>query len=74
MTLKHLGLGLALHKATRSNYLVSLFHAVAYTAGYETIRREDTATANEAIPCFQENGNVLIPRNFLKIPPKSLGT
>lgn len=69
MTPKHLGLGLALHQATRSKDLVNLFHAATHTAEYDTILRIDTAIANDVIQRFQENGNIMIPRNFLNVPP-----
>ena len=41
LTPKHIGFGLTLHQATRSEKLVDLFHATGYTVEMDTIRRID---------------------------------
>ena len=38
LTPKHIGLGLTLHQATRSEKLVDLFHAAGHVIGMDTIR------------------------------------
>ena len=42
LTPKHIGLGLTLHQATRSEKLVEMFHAAGHTIGMDTIRHIDT--------------------------------
>ena len=39
LTPKHVGLGLALHQATRSEALLDLFHAASHTIGIDTVVR-----------------------------------
>lgn len=46
LTSKHVGLGLTLHQATRSEKLVDLFNSAGATIGIDTIRRLDTTIAN----------------------------
>ena len=64
MTPKHLGLGLSVHQATRSKDLVTLLHAAGHSVSYETVLRADTTIANDVITRYQNNGNIMIPRNF----------
>ena len=65
MTPKHVGLGLALHQATRSEALVELFHAANHTIGIDTVRRIDTTIAQHTIDRFAKNGYVYIPENIV---------
>ena len=65
LTPKHLGLGLALHQATRSEALVELFHAANHTTGIDTVRRIDTTIAQNIIDRFAKNGYVYIPENIV---------
>ena len=58
LTPKHIGLGLALHQATRSEYLVQLFNAANNTIGIDTVRRFDNAIANNVLHRFVANGYV----------------
>ena len=60
LTPKHIGLGLTLHQATRSEKLVDLFHAAGHVIGMDTIRQLETTIhttqphvyiLNELVPC-----------------------
>lgn len=64
LTPKHIGLGLALHQATRSEALVDLFHAAGHIIGIDTVRRMDTTIAQHILDKFERNGNVYIPENI----------
>jgi hypothetical protein len=61
LTPKHVGLGLTLHQATRSEKLVGLFHAAGHTIGIDTIRRFDTSIATVILNHYDEKDNVYIP-------------
>ena len=65
LTPKHVGLGLALHQATRSEALVQLFHAANHTIVIDTVRRIDTTIAQNIIDRFAKNGYVYIPENIV---------
>lgn len=65
LTPKHIGLGLALHQATRSEAMVELFHAANHTIGIDTVRRFDSAIAQNIIDKFMRNGYVYIPDNIV---------
>ena len=64
LTPKHIGLGLALHQATRSEMLVNLFHSANHTVGINTIRRKDNSITNNILERYIENGCVYIPNNI----------
>ena len=64
LTPKHIGLGLALHQATRSEKLVRLFHAANHTIGIDIIRRFDNAITNNVLDKYVANGYVYIPDNI----------
>lgn len=64
LTPKHVGLGLALHQATRSEALLDLFHAANHTIGIDTVRRIDTTIAYNILERFTQNGYV--PDNIVK--------
>ena len=63
--LKHIGIGVAVHQATRSKDLVQLLHAAGHSISYESVLRADTAIANEVIKKYFENGEVFVPSNFV---------
>ena len=65
LTPKHVGLGLALHQATRSEALVELFHAANHTVGIDTVRRIDTTIAQNILDWFANNGYVYFPENIV---------
>ncbi|KAK1895875.1 (-)-kolavenyl diphosphate synthase TPS10 chloroplastic [Dissostichus eleginoides] len=69
-TPKHIGIGVAVHQATRSKGLVQLLHAAGHSISYESVLRTDTAIANEAVKQYFDNGRVFIPQNFVnaKLP------
>lgn len=69
-TPKHIGIGVAVHQATRSKGLVQLLHAAGHSISYESVLRTDTALANEAVKQYFDNGRVFIPQNFVnaKLP------
>ena len=48
-TPKHIGLGIAVHQATRSKELVELLHSAGHTISYEGIRRVDTSIASDVL-------------------------
>ena len=56
LTPKHVGLGLAVHQATRSEALVELFHAANHTIGIATVRQIDTTIAQNILDRFAKNG------------------
>ena len=58
LTLKHIGLGFALHQATRSEALVGLFYAASHIIDIDTVRRLDTTIAENILGKFALNGNV----------------
>ena len=65
LTPKHVGLGLVLHQATRSEALVELFHAANHTFGIDTVRRIDTTIAQNILDRFAKTGYVYIPENIV---------
>ena len=64
LTPKHIGLGLALHKATRSENLVLLFNAANHSVGIKTVHRIDNAVAKNVLDKFVENEYVYVPDNI----------
>ena len=64
LTTKHVGLGIALHQATRFEMLVNLFHSAYHTVGITTIRRIDNSITNNILERYLENGCVYIPDNI----------
>ena len=64
LTPKHIGLGLALHQATRSENLVQLFHAGNHSIGINTVHRMDNAIANNVLDKYVANGYVYVPDNI----------
>ena len=63
-TLKHVGIGVTVHQATRSKELVQLLHAAGHSISYETVLRLDNAIANDTLERYNTNGNIIVPRNF----------
>ena len=49
LTPQHIGLGMALHQATRSTALFDLMHAANHTIGIDTVRRIDTSIAQSIL-------------------------
>ena len=72
MTPKHVGLGLTLHQATRSESLVQLFHDAGHIIGIDTIRRIDTSMANNILKRYEQNGYVYIPDGIVPYVPGRL--
>ena len=64
LTPKHVGLGLAVHQATRYKQLLHLLHSVGHSISYETVLRMDNTIANDVLQKYNENGNVFVPQNF----------
>ena len=64
LTPKHIGLGLALHQATRSENLVQLFNSANHTVGIKTVHRIDNAVAKNVLDKFVENEYVYVPDNI----------
>lgn len=69
LTPKHIGLGLTLHQATRSEKLVDMFHAAGHIVGMDTIRRIDTTIATNILDGYEKNGNVYIPYELAPYAP-----
>ena len=69
LTPKHIGLGLRLHQATRSEKLVDLFHAAGHTIGMDTIRRIDTTIASDILARYEQNGHVYTPCELVPYSP-----
>ena len=59
LTPKHVGLGLAVHQATRSKQLLHLLHSAGHSISYETVLRMDNTIANDVLQKYNENGNVI---------------
>ena len=72
LTPKHVGLGMTLHQATRSEKLVDLFHAAGATICVNTVRRMDTSIANDILLKFDENNNTYIPDGLVPYEPGRL--
>jgi len=64
LTPKHVGLGLTLHQATRSESLIDLFHAANHCIPIQTVRKFDNAIANQILESYKRNGYVYIPPNI----------
>ena len=58
LTPKHIGPGLALHQATRSENLVQLFNAANHTIGIDTVRRFENAIANNVLDIYRKTLNL----------------
>ena len=56
-----MGLGLALHQATRSEKMVNIFHAAGHTAGIDTLPRIDSSIDNDILRRYEQNGYIYIP-------------
>lgn len=63
-TPKHLGIGLAVHHATRSKSLVNLLHASGNSISYDLVQRVETSIANHELERFKANDNVVVPRSL----------
>ena len=68
-TPKHVGLGLSLHHATRSEKMVNIFHAAGHTVGIDTIRRIDSSIANDILRRYEQNGYKYIPTRISPYTP-----
>lgn len=64
-TPKHIGLGLAVHQATRSKDLVQLLNAAGHSISYESVMRIDTSIAQDVLQRYEDQGQVIIPLNFM---------
>ena len=61
---KHIGLGCALHQATRSKQLVELFHNADHTASYNQIVQIDTHLAAFTLKSMDQNTGTILPPNI----------
>ena len=64
LTPKHVGLGLTVHHATRSEALIDLLHAAGNTIGIDTIHRIDTSIASSILNKYEDNGYIYIPNEI----------
>ncbi len=64
LTPKHVGLGMAVHQATRSKALVKLLHNAGHCIPYDQVRRVDTTLAERELENYSTNGNVPVPSNL----------
>ena len=69
LTPKHIGLGLTLHQATRSEKLVEMFHAAGHTIRMDTIRHIDTTIASDILDRYEKNDSVYIPYEIAPYSP-----
>ena len=63
LTPKHVGLGLAIHQATRSKSLIELVHHAGHCASYDQVRRLDTTLGVHNLQKFADSNNTPIPSN-----------
>lgn len=64
LTPKHIGIGMALHQATRSKALVELVHHAGHCISYDQVRRLNTTLAQESLDRRSANDNVPVPSNL----------
>ncbi|MES9882794.1 MAG: hypothetical protein ABW185_18150, partial [Sedimenticola sp.] len=64
LTPKHVGLGMAIHQATRSKALVNLVHAAGHCISYTQVRQIDTSIAKLEIETMAANDDVPMPVNI----------
>ena len=64
---KHVGLGLALHQATRSEK--KKIHAAGHTVGIYTLRRIDSSIGNDILRRYEQNGYIYIPTGISPYTP-----
>lgn len=64
LTPKHVGIGLAIHQATRSKSLIELVHRAGHCASYDQVRRIDTTLASQNLQRFADHDNTPIPSNM----------
>ena len=69
LTPKHVGLGLALHQATRSEKMVNIFHAAGHTFVIITLSRIDSSIANDISRKYEQNGYIYIPTGISPYTP-----
>ena len=68
-TPKRIGLGMAVHQATRSEDLVQLLHAAGHSFIYDSVMKADTAIASDVLSRYNGNQKVVIPLNFTGVNP-----
>ena len=66
LTPKHIGLGLAIHKASRSKELVELVNIAGHCISYTTLQRVEATLAEDQLSRFEQNGNVVVPPNLVR--------
>ncbi len=66
LTPKHIGIGLAVHHATRSKSLIQLLHASGHTISYDKVRTIETTVAKQQCEQFESNGKLFVPDNLVK--------
>ena len=71
LTPKRVGIGLTVHQATRSEYLLNLLHSAGHSVGIDTVRRIDTTIATGILDKFQKTG-VYIPDGIIPYSPGQL--
>ena len=64
-----MGLGLALHQATRSEKMVNIFHAAGHTVGIDTPRRIDSSIGNDILRRYEQNRYIYIPNGISPYTP-----
>ena len=62
---KHVGLGLTLHKATRSRKLVNLFYKAGHIASYGRILSIDTGMAESTLKSIDKDTGAVVPPNLV---------
>lgn len=64
LTPKHVGLGLAIHQATRSKSLIELIHHAGHCPSYDQVRRLDTTLGVQNLQHFADSNNTPVPSNM----------
>ena len=63
---KHVGLGCALHQATRLKELVQMFHSAGHTISYESVLQVDSALAENTLKSLDPLTGAVTPPNFVR--------
>ena len=62
---KHIGLGSAIHQATRSKHLVKLFHNAGHCLSYNALLGMDTALAKSTLETMDAETGAVVPQNLV---------
>ena len=66
---EHVGLGLAVPQATRSENLINLFHSAGHTIGIDSVHRIDPSIVNDILRRYEQSGYMYIPDGLVPYEP-----